>query len=70
VPDSKEGFVRYFERMSRQFSGKRVKFKRLLAEATTSSCYQHWPGDHDHAGIDIFRMDERAESWSIEMFCR
>jgi predicted SnoaL-like aldol condensation-catalyzing enzyme len=61
VPDRKESFVAFFEKMAKEHPGKSVVFKRVFAEGNFVSLHSEhkFPGlrGGSWAAMDIFRLD-------------
>lgn len=63
VGDGKQAFIEYFERMARDFPGKRIEFVRAVAEGNLVALHTHqeWPGGEEYVTMDFFRFDENGK---------
>jgi predicted SnoaL-like aldol condensation-catalyzing enzyme len=63
VGDGINSFIKYFERMAKEFPKKSIKFVRAVAEGNLVSLHTHqiWPGGEEYVTMDFFRFDERGK---------
>ena len=68
VEDGKEGFIKYFEHMSKEYPEKNIEFVRVIAEDDLVALHTHqtWPGNDEYVTMDFFRFNENdkiVEHW-------
>ena len=63
VEDGKDGFIRYFERMAKEYPEKNIEFVRVIAEDDLVALHTHqtWPGNDEYVTMDFFRFDENGK---------
>jgi len=63
VGDGKEPFIKYFERMAREYPDKSIEFVREVAEGNLVALHTHqvWPGNEEYVTMDFFRFDESGK---------
>ena len=59
VADGLEGFIRYFNRMAKEYPNKSIEFVRSVAEGDLVALHTHqtWPGNDEYVTMDFFRFD-------------
>ncbi|MCK8080410.1 nuclear transport factor 2 family protein [Vibrio sp. 1CM24A] len=63
VADCKQGFIDYFEEMSRDYPKKDIEFLRIIAEGDQVALHtrQTWPAGEEYVTMDFFRFDSNGK---------
>lgn len=63
VGDGIEAFIKYFEKMHKEYTNKSLKFVRSVAEGNLVALHTHqiWPDDEEYVTMDFFRFDEEGK---------
>ena len=63
VGDGKEEFIKYFQRMHKEYENKSIDFVRAVAEGDLVALHTHqiWPGNDQYITMDFFRFDENGK---------
>ena len=63
VGDGVEPFIKYFERMKKEYPNKSIEFVRAVAEGDLVALHTHqiWPNNDEYVTMDFFRFDENGK---------
>jgi predicted SnoaL-like aldol condensation-catalyzing enzyme len=63
VNDGPQGFIEYFERMTKEYPDKSIEFIRCIAEGNLVALHtiQTWPGNEQYVTMDFFRFDDNGK---------
>ncbi len=64
VGDGKDPFIKYFERLAKEYPNKTIEFVRAIAEGALVALHTHqiWPDiKKEYVTTDFFRFDENGK---------
>ena len=63
VKNGKEGFIEYFEQMTKEYQEKSIHFVRAVAEGDSVALHTHqvWPKGDEYVTMDFFRFDDNGK---------
>ena len=56
-------FIKYFEKMAKEYPNKSIEFVRAIAEGDLIALHTHqvWPGNDEYVTMDFFRFDKNGK---------
>ena len=63
VAEGTEGFIKYFERMQKEYPSKSIDFLRCIGQGDLVALHTHqvWPGNDEYITMDFFRFDQEGK---------
>ena len=63
VRNGKEGFIEYFEQMTKEYKEKSIHFVRAAAEGDLVALHTHqvWPEGDEYVTMDFFRFNDNGK---------
>ncbi len=63
VADGRQGFIKYFDRMKKEYPHKSIEFVRCIAEGDLVALHTHqvWPDNDQYVTMDFFRFDSEGK---------
>lgn len=63
VADGLDGFIKYFDRMQKEYPEKSIEFVRCIGEGDLVALHTHqvWPGNEEYVTMDFLRFDAKGK---------